>query len=209
MSAKFFRLVACLGLALALGLGSVCHADGIEGNVPFKLPFKVDGKAVAHRAVVTVGTDGVPVLTIDYAKGEDILTVRYTLTRQDSPTPNPDPTPDPTPDPVDVLYAIVVEESKDRTPDVAAVIGSKEIRGLFPTEGGFRLVDPLSDGVPVPVSADVQLYADRAIKQLDQWPMLYLVSAKGTVFYEGKVPIKKEDWILLVKKHTKSNRGVK
>ena len=65
----------------------------------------------------------------------------------------PVPTPDPPPT---TLHAIIVEESGDRqdNPDLAIVLASMEVRGLF---GEFRVIDP-----DTPVHDDLQPYVDRA-----------------------------------------------
>lgn len=99
----------------------------------------------------------------------------------------PVPTPDPPPT---TLHAVVVEESGDRddSPDLAVVLASMEVRGLFEQ---FRVVDP-----DTPVHADLQPYVDQAEKA--GLPRLFLVDPAGKVWHEGAVPLRVEEWRELV-----------
>lgn len=89
------------------------------------------------------------------------------------------PTPRPT-----VLRAIIVEESADRTPDLAVVLASMEVRGLFEE---FRLIDP-------DTPSDLQQYVDRTTSL----PTLFIVDPDNKIWYEGEVPLTVQAWRSLV-----------
>lgn len=183
-------LLGCLALLAAILLpGAVHAADGIPAGtylIPSDvLPFTIDGVEAIHRTRFVATSDG-GLITIDYVKGNTIEQVVYTVVRQDGPSPEPDPKPDPPP-PAE-LWGIVIEESKDRGPEHAAVLASPEIRGLFPSDR-FQVFDPIGDdGTPVVPPADLKPYVDRAMVDKSKWPMLFLVSPAGDVHYEGALP---------------------
>jgi len=190
---------------------------GIRPNLPFRLQGK-NGIAifarsdieVLHQAVITVNSDGTVIMTIQYPAADGIWmdSVVYELKRKDSPTPNPNPNPNPTPNPnpnplpPSVLWAVVVEETADQTPEQALVINSTKLRSLFP-EDHFKVVDPLVNGVRVPVSSDLTPFVDRAMLLKDKWPMLFLSSPTGDVYYEGPVPNTEVEFESLVAKYMK------
>jgi hypothetical protein len=120
---------------------------------------------------------------------------RYTLTLDGTPgpQPEPDPQPDPKPDPPPVpteLWAILVEESAERTPAQSIVLGSPEVRGLFP--GRFRILDK-------DIKSNLQTYIDRSKGK--QLPVLFLVDKGGTIYYEGALPPTVAEMVALVKKY--------
>jgi hypothetical protein len=198
---RFFRLLPCIIVNLACLCGIAVCSDGIVPETPFKLPFTVDGKETIHRAQVVVDGDGVARLFIDYVKGNDILTLKYIMTRQDGPDPQPDPDPDPDPNPVPPpgeWTAVIVEETADRTPDQALVINSKPLREMVKT---FRVVDPLDNGKQAAVGLDVKDYVDRAMNYRDQWPLFFLTAPDGTVVFEGALPKTVDDAKSLISKH--------
>jgi hypothetical protein len=89
----------------------------------------------------------------------------------------------PTPKPTE-LWAVVVEESADRTPEVAAMLLSPEVRGLFKQ---FRLID--KDDVLEP--KEEQLKQEGIARGL---PTLLLVDPSGKVWWKGDVPRTVDDW---------------
>jgi hypothetical protein len=116
----------------------------------------------------TMGPDGEPlVLTVEVYKG--------------GPVPPPPPVPT-------ELWAIIIEESAERTPQQAIVIASPKVRALF---RGWRLHDPKKDATtdnPTPV--ELQSYVDRVANpdaHLKK-PALFVVDAQGVVYHEGALP---------------------
>lgn len=184
------RLAFLLTLLLT---GHVVAADGIAPNVAFKVPFKVDGSAVVNRATITQDADGAT-LTVLYVAGDDFREVAYSLVRIDGPAPTPDPKPDPKPEPKPVpppveLWGFVVEESADRTPQQAIVMGSPEVRKAFPQR--FRIFDK-----DLEVDALLKPYQERSVGK--SLPMLFLTGPDGTLFYEGPLPATVADMLKLV-----------
>jgi hypothetical protein len=179
-----FVLILCLLLPQI-----AAAADGILPATPFKVPFAVDGKVVVNRAVIVLAADGKAVLQVHYVKADGIEEVSYLLTRQDGPGPNPgpepkpDPKPDPVPPPVPIpteIWAVVVEESSQRTPEQAILLASPKVRDLF-AKDHFRIVDK-----DTAVNPDLKPYLDRSTSKT--LPLLYVVDGKGSVFYEGPLP---------------------
>jgi hypothetical protein len=183
------RLAFLLALLLT---GQAFAADGIAPNTPFKVPFKVDGTSVVNRATVAQGADGAT-LTVLYVAGDDFREVAYSLVRIDGPAPKPDPKPDPKPEPQPKppveLWGFVVEETADRTPQQAIVLGSPEVRKAFPQR--FRILDK-----DLEVDATLQTYQSRAAGKT--LPMLFLTGPDGTLYYEGPLPSTVADMLKLV-----------
>ncbi len=84
----------------------------------------------------------------------------------------------------EVVWAVVIEESADRTPELAAVLYSPEVRGLFPE---FRLVDK-DDAVEPALEALKQRGIARGL------PALFIIDPAGKVWHEGDVPLSIEQW---------------
>ncbi len=185
---RLLLLLAAMTLAVpALAADTI----GIPVGRKFVIPFQVNGKNVVARAYV--GAD--KVLTVWYVHSGDLDSVEYTVTRKDvepdpqpDPEPQPDPQPDPKPDPKPVptkLWAVVIAETKDRTPAQAAVLASTKFRALF--DGGYRDFDPLDkDGKERAVPVDLKVYAERA-KTMTK-PVLFIVDDSGNVYYDGALP---------------------
>jgi hypothetical protein len=173
-------------------------ADGIRSGVHFTVPFAVDGESAVNRATVTVDAAGKATLCVLYVKAGTIAELTYTLTRDADPEPGPDPQPDPKPEPEpeptpQSLWGIVVEESLDRTPELAAVYASPKVRDLFEWRR-FRVID--KDG---PVDPDMEPWRQRAVKAACPTgtcpvgprafpPVLFLVDERGRLYYEGPPP---------------------
>ena len=191
-------LVVLLGLLLGASFtaapAAVQGQDGIPTGTTFDVPFVVGGKAVVAVAEISTGGS----LRVIYVSTDGkIKFAYYTLTRKDSPNPNPqpDPKPDPLPPPAELL-AIVVEETAERTPQQGIVLASAKLRALFPKL--FRVTDKDSD------SADVKPYIERAKGKT--LPMLWLVDAKGTVYFEGALPATVAAFEALHAKHKGAKR---
>lgn len=228
MRSRFFRIFALPMLVVAC---CVLPAFGGDSSVKIIGPSEVEAgnlvvlRAEAPGACVWASVPPVDFLTFDDQKtlvfaspkeqsivfvlasvtDSGPVLVTHTLHNGPAPEPDPDPDPDPEPLPPSELWAFVIEESANRTPEQAIVIASPEIRSMF-SEGCFRVVDPLVDGAQVPVSADVKPYAERAVLQKEKWPMLFLVDTDGKVRYEGPLPATVEEMKTLVETH---KQGVK
>lgn len=185
------RLAFLLALLLT---GQAFAADGIAPNTPFKVPFKVDGTLVVNRATVTIDAKGAAFLTVLYVSGDDFADATYALTRQDGPAPKPDPKPDPKPEPQPKppveLWGFVVEESADRTPQQAIVLGSMDVRSQL-VEKRLRVMDK-----DLEVEDVLKTYQARAAGKT--LPMLFLTGPDGTLYYEGPLPATVDDMLKLV-----------
>jgi len=181
-------------LLLACLLSSAASAaDGIQTGVPFHTPFAVDGQRTINRSIVSVDAEGTIVLTIHFLKGQEIEVAEYELIRQDAPGPEPGPEPQPDPNPPAELWAIVVEESGERTAQQAIVMADPEIRGLFKASR-FRIVDQDE------AAADMRSYVKRATDKGMKLPALFLVSPEGKVHFEGDLPATVAETKALVRK---------
>lgn len=206
--------LVCLALLAAILLPVAVHAaDGIPAGTYVissdVIPFTVDGKATIHRTKFTVTSDGKGTITIDYVKANTIEQVVYLVTRQDGPSPEPSPEPEPQPDPTPPaeLWGAVIEESKARTPEQGAVLASPEVRALFPAER-FQVLDPVKDdGSVVTVPDDLKPYVERAMASKAKWPMLFLASPTGTIYYEGTLPVTVEAMKTLVAQYKAKEGG--
>ena len=187
-------------MAVVLMLSAIAQADdGIRPDSHFKVPFAVDGDPVVNRSTIRM-VEGKPYLVVLYVKGDSIKETHYLLTRQDAPDPEPDPDPDPDPDPKPVaLWAVVIEESSQRTPEQAAILASPQVRGLF-VKDRFRIYDPLDVNDPVP-PVELAPYVTRALTQRTKWPWLFLVSPDGDVQWEGTLPETVTEMESLVNQH--------
>jgi len=111
----------------------------------------------------------------------------YDLVKRGGPVPPPPPPPPPPPVPTE-LWAIIIEESAERTPQQAIVLASPKVRAMFK---GWRLFDPMkSPTEPNPVPVELQPYVDRVNNpeaHLSK-PVLFLTEPKGTVYFEGPLP---------------------
>lgn len=96
------------------------------------------------------------------------------------------PTPEP-PKPA-VVWAVVVEESGERTAEQARVLMSPEVRELFPK---FRLVDA-DDSVEPRLTELIERAKAKGL------PRLFLIDPEGTVHWEGDVPLTVDGWRQLV-----------
>ncbi len=90
--------------------------------------------------------------------------------------------PTPTPTPPTQLYAVVVEETGDTSPEHRIVLASPTVRGMFEKPEHFRVIDP-----DTPTTPDIQRFKDRAT-QIPGNTVLFLVSPDGTIHYEGELP---------------------
>jgi len=104
------------------------------------------------------------------------------------PTPTPGPTPTPTPTPTE-LHAIVIEESAQRTPAQAIVLGSTRVRTAFKS---FQVEDKDA------TAASLQPYIDRAKSK--GLPYLMIVNAQGQTWWEGPLPATVDDVLKVVVK---------
>jgi hypothetical protein len=203
------RFTLILVLLSMLSPSAAFAADGIAPGQAFKVPFTVDGESAINRAEVAI-KGGKAVMTVYYVKGDSIECMEYAVTRRGEPAPNPspDPSPEPSPEPVGDLWAIVIEESKDRTPEQAIVLASQEVRDLF-KDGRFRVVDAVNDSGKVVLPADdMRTYVQKAIPKRAEWPVLFLVDEAGNGFYTGTLPETVDAMKALVEQNTKEAGNV-
>lgn len=107
--------------------------------------------------------------------------------KPDPPEPRPDPNPQP-----GKRDVILIEESADRTTDLAQLIANKAFRDYLNQAGHqWHLAD--KDVVP----ASLAPWAQRAGSNL---PRFFIADSAGSVLYEGDPP-KAADAIALLKKH--------
>jgi len=127
------------------------------------------------------------------------------------PTPPPvPPVPPPVPPPIPVptvLFGIVVEETKERTPAQAVVLTSPKVDALFAAnKGSFRIVDGWKpDGTKRDHGPALNKYRDRS-DELKVRPMLFVVDPPGFVYAEVKLPAKVADVEVLVGKIRKGEK---
>lgn len=127
-------------------------------------------------------TTVVPIIHV-VVDGDQLFVFPY-LGPAPGPNPKPDPKPDPKPAPPPVpteLWAIIVEETAQRTPQQAIVLASPKVRAMFK---GVRVCDP----VPGPVPNELKPYTDRVDAANLKKPVLFLTDLKGTIFFEGPLP---------------------
>ncbi|MFZ5833210.1 MAG: hypothetical protein ACOY3P_24240 [Planctomycetota bacterium] len=146
------------------------------------------GTGPTRTLILSVATDGDPVVYL-YQIGP------YGAQPQPEPDPKPDPQPDPKPEPEpqptpSELWAVVVEESSQRTPEQAAILASPQVRALFP-EGRFRVLDQDAQ------AADAKTYLDRSRGK--PLPVLYLIDPQARVHYEGPLPATLEAFTSLLR----------
>ena len=113
------------------------------------------------------------------------------------PDPVPPPPPPPPPPPDEKVWgAILIEESGQRTWQLAAILTSKKLETFFSEERLSWSVTDQDDA-----STDLKPYVDQAKK--DGIPMLFIMGVDGHEFYAGPVPNKVDDVIKLVKQFAK------
>lgn len=110
------------------------------------------------------------------------------------PDPGPDPEPDPKPDPTPgKRWVILIEESSERTPQLAWVMTSSISRDYLAKQGHeWRAWD--RDHVPEDGAPYLRLADGKA-------PTLFIVTAGGSILYRGPPPADPESLVALVKKH--------
>ena len=120
--------------------------------------------------------------------------------------PFPDPVPPPPPPPPDdELYGIVIiEETSQRTPELAAVLTNPAISSFFEKSGltwFIRDQHIVDENGKSPV--EFALYIEAA-KKLGM-PCLFVMGKNSTTFYEGKVPKTPTAFIELGKQYAKGD----
>jgi len=173
--------------------------DGIQLDVPFTVPYAVDGVLVVNRAEISKRGDQDAVLTIWYLSrdGKAIEKARYAIAKLHGPEPRPEPEPQPEPEPTPVaqVWGIIVEETAERTPQHAIVMNDHGFRALF--DGRLRVVDDDTQ------SAQYQKYVERSRGR--KLPQLFLVDEGGAVLFEGALPGSAAEAISLVKRFVKGD----
>lgn len=121
-----------------------------------------------------------------------------TVVVKGDPQPDPQPDPEPGPAPARELWAVVVEESSQRTPAQARVILSARVRGSFKA-GRFKVADRdvLDRGGQMP--SDMVFYIGHAAGK--PLPRLYLVDEKEHCWFQGDMPETVDAMVALVSKY--------
>jgi len=145
---------------------------------------------VGPPATYTITVRWINVTAFDW--GESVATVVV----GDAVPPDPQPTPDPTPTPVPGLRQIVlVEESEERTPELAQLITSKDFREYVKSSGhSFFVVE-----ADQPTTKELEGFKSLA-KTL---PMFFITDSSGTVLYKGAPPKASESKALVESTQTK------
>lgn len=143
--------------------GKVCHFLGTAGK--YRVYYKQTGQMTWKPLSVTLGGSVTP--------------------PGPGPVPNP-PTPGPLPPPKG-LWAVVVEETKQRTPEYAQLLlGQSKFRTLL-TQTRLALVDQNAE-----LSANLASYQNLAKEAVAsrglKLPILYLTDDTGKVYFEGVLP---------------------
>ena len=208
-------LAMAVWMAAALSDPMASAAPPPKADAPaFTVSVSPDGKTLVLTPVPpmkfrVVGTGPnaangfIPVLVNDIP---DLLdwNLLVTFGGQPGPQPNPNPVPPPPPPPPPppvptVLFGIIAEESKERTPAQAVVI-------LKVGGGKLEIADPWKDdGTRYDLGPVMKKYVDRAI-ELKIKPALFIVSPAGVVYFEGPLPAKPEDVEALIAKIRKGGR---
>jgi len=121
-------------------------------------------------------------------------------------TPIPPPPPPPPP-PVEPLWgAVLIRETTNQTPELAALLTDQSLRSFFFGNSlAFRVADPDEKGSDGKPPADLTPYIDRA-KQVGL-PRLFMLGTKGAVLYEGFVPDSAAALVDLTKKFLTQKGG--
>ncbi len=189
-------LLATMPLA-AIAADAVPLPPGATFNVPTTL-----GTATA---LVLPSPDGRAylVLTIGGPSGQTIIPL-VVMPYGTVPTPGPGPGPAPDPVPAGKLFVLIVTETKDQTPEQAAVVNSQAARDLMAAKAWqWRVVDQDvvdENGRPPP---DISKW----INQAKTWaaagnklPCLMVLDEQGAVLSQGAVPATEAAYLDLLKK---------
>ena len=174
-------LVEQLGWASLMQMKVLSAQDGatLDGSliVAFPLSLQLRLEFVAEKP-------GDYWIVIDWNHEKpQLLTHRITVEgAQPTPGPTPGPTPDPTPPP-GPKYAVIVEESSQRTPAVAAIIKDPSLRDWAAKEGHvLRVVDKDSQ-VPADLEPYVKLAAGKKLPRL-----IVVEKTTGKIFVDTDLP---------------------
>jgi len=189
--ASFFSLLAVAALAAAPAPKADPSPPQIRALVVFNVPMTNGSTAPARCENI----DGKARLTI-LADGAflDFGIVAW------GPGPSPQPTPvPPTPPPPEPMWgALIIEESSQRTPQLAAILTNQEVRKHF-TDGklAFRVADPDEVDAAGKTPADLAPWIAKA--KTAGLPRLFLLGTKGGELYAGPVPATAAALLNLVK----------
>lgn len=138
-----------------------------------------------HFVAVVVVRDGKPV-------------VASVLVEVGGSTPNPDPPPPPPEE--DLWGAVLIEETSQRTPQLAQVLTSTKLASYLETSGlTLRAADQDVTDEDGDTPEDLADYIETA--KGEKLPVLFIMGVKGAEFYRGPVPETPAKLIALLKKH--------
>jgi hypothetical protein len=167
----------------------------------------VQTSAGPATGVVLPAADGQSYLVLSLSVPGGNLAVPYVIAPYGAapiPGPGPGPGPGPTPVPGGKLFVLVVTETKDQTPEQAAVLGSKAAIDLMAAKSWqWRVVDKDvvdENGKP---PADIGKW----ITQAKTWaaagnklPCLLILDQQGAVLSQGPLPATEAAYLEVLKK---------
>jgi len=161
---------------------------------------------VAPPGAYTVRVVAVSFSAKKLAQGKAVVTIGEAPVPP-GPTPPTPPTPEPPKPPTPkVLWAIVVEETSERTKEQAAVLLSPKVEAAFKATGGkLQIIDGWDASGKRRDVGPLKLYVDRS-EALKIRPLLVIVGPDGTVYHEGALPAKVADVESVVAKILKGGK---
>jgi len=152
-----------------------------------------------HAAIFSSLNKGRYAVILAVAQADQVaLALHEIRVGEPGPDPNPDPDPEPEPDPPPpdqkLWGAIFVEETQQRTPQIASVVTSGAVSDYVRQAGLiFLVVDQDA------VQASLQPYIAKG--KAAGIPQLYLVGDQGRIFFDGELPATPEAFISLMKEY--------
>ena len=117
------------------------------------------------------------------------------------PEPEPNPIPPPPPPIEEELWGfIIIEESADRTPQLAAILTSTEVFNYLESSGlNHKIADPDVTDESGKIPDDMKPYIEDA--KDEGMPMLFIMGTEGGEFFRGPVPKTSKALIALLEKY--------
>ena len=189
------------------------QVQGIDGAALARttLAVKPDGAAMAmgvtgwdgSQYIWFVGSKKGPCCVIVGVGSEspgkpDIAAVVIAVGGEPEPEPNPDPPPPP---PDEQLWgAVIIEETGDRTPELAQVLTSTKVASYLKASGlTLRVADQDATDEHGETPADLVDYIASA--KGEDLPVLFVMGVDGAELYRGPVPTTPAGLIELFKQH--------
>lgn len=176
------RMIAVVVLLCVLWPGYLAGQE-LAREVAFSVPL-ADGSSGTG---IVIDGKRMPLLVVATANQPPKLIIKYLADPDLGPDPPPDPIPDPDPKPVGSLHVVIIEETEQRTQELADVIVSQELRKVIADAQATLLIvdDDIVDEngqVPAELSSLIELARKSGL------PRLFVTDDAGTVLYNGAVP---------------------